>query len=139
MPAPALALLSLGKDFSSFCKGGQSYPPWSTRSGSWEKALTKLFHPVYQGWLGCIQSAAPQPPRRRAERELCSCLIMDTALPVRRSLQKRARLWPADAGILKWEAIPPEKDDSILATNDWFNPAEFLSAGILRCPQNINV
>lgn len=40
MPAPALALPSLGKDVSSFCKQGQSYRPWSTCSESWEKTAT---------------------------------------------------------------------------------------------------
>lgn len=97
--------------------------------------FVKVVRPSLTGMAGMHSIGNSQPPRRAEREPLQLYLIVSTALHVKR-LQKKAGIWLTDYGILKGNAIPPEKDDSILATSNCFNPAEFLSAEILLCPQN---
>lgn len=85
----------------------------------------KVVRASLTGMAGMHSIGNSQPPRRAEREPLQLYLIVSTKKPTEEGWDTASRLWN-----------PEGEDDSILATNNCFNPAEFLCAEILLRPQN---
>jgi hypothetical protein len=61
-------------------------------------------------------------------------LIVSTPHHIRTILQQKGGRWLTDSRILKYEAILLERDDLVLTTENYLNPAEFLLVGKAQDP-----
>jgi hypothetical protein len=98
--------------------------------------LSKLLNPVSQGWPECIQVVVSMALLTEETQNLIfgGSLMASVPHQVRTILQQKLGRWLTDSRILKYEAIILGRDDLVLTTKNYLNPAEFLLGGKVQDP-----